>query len=86
MTIEEESKVGKKGEILPKKPLREYSGINPGDKVFIEAHPGRLIINKIFSVEELLDMPIIAEGTAESVEKDINEEAKLQEKLTIDEH
>ena len=38
MIIEQESKVGKKGEILPKKPLREYSGINPGDKVFIEAH------------------------------------------------
>jgi len=84
MTIDEESKVGKKGEILPKKPLREFSGINPGDKVFIEAKPGRLIINKIFSVEELLDMPIISQGTAESVERDIEEEVKLQEKLIND--
>ena len=86
MTIDEESKVGKKGEILPKKPLREFSGINPGDKVLIEAQPGRLIINKIFSVEELLEMPIISQGTAASVEKDIEEEVKLQERLTNDEH
>ncbi len=86
MTIDEESKVGKKGEILPKKPLREFSGINPGDKVLIEAQPGRLIINKIFSVEELLEMPIISQGTAESVEKDIEGEIKLQKKLTNEEH
>ncbi len=86
MKIDEESKVGKKGEILPKKPLREFSGINPGDKVLIEAQPGRLIINKIFSVEELLEMPIISQGTAANVEKDIEEEVKLQEKLTNNEH
>ena len=86
MTIDEESKVGKKGEILPKKPLREFSGIYPGDKVLIEAQPGRLIINKIYSVEELLNMPVISKGTAESIEKDIEEEMKLQEELTDDEH
>jgi len=86
MTIDEKSKVGKKGEILPKKPLREYSGIKPGDDVLIEAQPGRLIINKIFSVEELLEMPIISQGTAESVERDIDEEAKIQEKMTNEEH
>jgi bifunctional DNA-binding transcriptional regulator/antitoxin component of YhaV-PrlF toxin-antitoxin module len=68
MIIEEKVKVGKKGEILPKKPLREISGIRPGDNVLIEAQPGRLI------------------GTAESVEKDIEEEMKIQEKLTNEEH
>ena len=86
MTIEEKVKVGKKGEILPKKPLREISGIRPGDNVLIEAQPGRLIINKIFTVEELLEMPIISQGTVESVEKDIEEEMKIQEKLTNEEH
>ena len=75
-------KVGKKGEILPKKPLRELSGINPGDDILIEAYPGELIIKKIYSMEELLEMPIISEGTAESVEKDIEEEVKRQ----TDEH
>lgn len=86
MTIDQKVKVGKKGEILPKKPLREISGIRPGDNVLIEAQPGRLIINKIFTIEELLEMPIISQGTAESVEKDIKEEMKIQEKLTNEEH
>ncbi len=86
MKIDENSRVGKKGEILAKKPLREFSGINPGDNILIEAQPGRLIINKIYSVDELLEMPIISEGTAESVEKEIEEEVKKQEKLTNDEH
>lgn len=86
MTIEEKSKVGKKGEILPKKPLRELSGIKPGDNAFIEAQPGRLIINKNFSVEELLQMPIISQGTAKSIEEEIEEEVKIQEKLTNIEH
>ena len=86
MTINEEAKVGKEGEIFPKKHLREFSGFNPGDRVLIEAQPGRLIINKIYSVEELLRMPIISEGSAESVEKDIEDEKKLQEKLTSDEN
>jgi len=54
MTIEDQSKVGKKGEILPKKPLRDFSGIKPGDNIIIEALPGYLIINKIYSVQELL--------------------------------
>ena len=86
MTIDDNTRVGKKGEILPKKTLREFSGIKPGDNVLIVAQPGQLIINKIFSIEELLEMPIISQGTAESVEKDIEEEVKIQEKLTNDEH
>ena len=86
MTIDKKVKVGKKGEILPKKPLREISGINSGDNVLIEAHPGQLIINKIYLVEELLEMPIISEGTAQSVEKEIEEEVKIQQKMTNDEH
>ncbi len=52
----------------------------------IEAHPGQLIISKIYSVEELLEMPIISEGTAQSVEKEIEEEVKIQQKMTNDEH
>lgn len=86
MIIEDKVKVGKKGEILPKKSLRELSGINPGDDVLIEAHPGELIIKKIYTMEELLDMPIISEGTAESVEKDIEEEVKKQIEMTNNEH
>ncbi|KKN22059.1 hypothetical protein LCGC14_0918950 [marine sediment metagenome] len=86
MTIDDNSRVGKKGEILPKKALRELSGIKPGDNILIVAQPGQLIIKKIFSVEELLEMPIISQGTAESIEREIEEEVKIQEKLTNDEH
>jgi bifunctional DNA-binding transcriptional regulator/antitoxin component of YhaV-PrlF toxin-antitoxin module len=86
MIIEDDTNVGKKGEILPKKPLREVSGIKPGDRVLIEAEPGKLVIKKIYSVEEALKMPVIAEGTAESVEKDIKVEEKIQENLTNEEN
>ncbi|MBD3229208.1 MAG: hypothetical protein GF329_13580 [Candidatus Lokiarchaeota archaeon] len=86
MTIQDETVVGKKGEILPKKPLRDFSGIKPGDKVLIEAFKGELIIKKIYSIEEALSMPIIAEGTPESVEKDIEKERKIQEKLVNEEN
>ncbi|MHA1489885.1 MAG: hypothetical protein ACTSRI_09535 [Promethearchaeota archaeon] len=86
MTIEDKTKVGKKGEILPKKPLREISGINPGDNVLIEANPGELIIRKVYSIEELLEMPIISSGTAKSVKEDIRKEAEIQERLTNEKH
>ena len=80
MSTQDETIVGKKGEILPKKALREESGINPGDKVIIEASPGILTIKKIYSVEELLKMPKFAHGTPEELEIEINEESKNQEK------
>ena len=86
MTTQDKTVVGKKGEILPKKPLRDIAGINPGDEVLIEAFKGELIIKKIYSIEEALNMPVIATGTPTSIEKDIEEERKIQEKLTNDEH
>jgi len=86
MTIQDKSIVGKKGEILPKKPLRDLAGIKPGDEVLIEAFKGELIIKKIYSIEEALNMPVIATGTPASIEKEIEVERKLQEKLTNDEH
>jgi bifunctional DNA-binding transcriptional regulator/antitoxin component of YhaV-PrlF toxin-antitoxin module len=82
MTTQDKSIVGKKGEILPKKPLREISGIKAGDEILIEAYPGKLIVKKIYSVEDLLEMPIIAQGTVEEIEREIEEEGKQQEKMT----
>ena len=82
MTIQDKTKVGKKGEILPKKDLREVSGIKPGDEVLIEAHEGQILIKKIYSVDELLKMSIIAEGTAEEIDEEIEEEAKKQQELS----
>jgi bifunctional DNA-binding transcriptional regulator/antitoxin component of YhaV-PrlF toxin-antitoxin module len=86
MTIQDKVIVGKKGEILPKKPLRDIAGIKPGDEVLIEAFKGELIIKKIYSIEEALSMPVIDMGTPKSIEKDIEEERILQEKMTNGEH
>jgi len=84
--MQETTKVGNKGEILPKKALREIAGIKPGDQVLIEARLGELLIRKIYSVEEALNLPGFSEGTAEEIEKEIEEEAKQQEKLTVNDH
>lgn len=86
MSLEEKAKIGKNGEILLDKPLRELSGINKGDNVLIEALPGKLVINKIYSIDELLDMPIISEESAQEAEKDIQQEIKNQQRLTNEEH
>lgn len=86
MTLQDKTVVGKKGEILPKKPLRELAGINPGDNVIIEAFKGELIIKKIYSIKEALSLPKLAKGTPESIESNIEEELKLQEKYTNEKH
>ena len=86
MTIQDKTTVGKKGEILPKKLLRDMAGINPGDEVLIEAFKGELIIKKIYSIDEALSRPDIDSGTPTSIEKDLEEERLLQEKLTNEEH
>ena len=52
------------------------------DEILIEAYPGELIVKKIYSVEELLEMPIIADGTVDEIEKEIEEESKKQDEMT----
>jgi len=47
---------------------------------------GEILIRKIYSIEEALNLPVISEGTVEEIEKDLEEEAKLQEKLALNEH
>jgi bifunctional DNA-binding transcriptional regulator/antitoxin component of YhaV-PrlF toxin-antitoxin module len=77
--MEDEIIVGKKGEILPKKPLREFAGISPGDRVLVEASPNKLVINKILSVDELMELPRISRETPEEIEKQLDEEGRNQE-------
>jgi bifunctional DNA-binding transcriptional regulator/antitoxin component of YhaV-PrlF toxin-antitoxin module len=83
MMTSDECIIGKKGEILPKKNLREISGINPGDKVYIEALPGKLIIKKIYSVEELLKRPSLGKYTLDQINKELEEESNLQELKSV---
>nr|MDO8109947.1 hypothetical protein [Candidatus Sigynarchaeota archaeon] len=71
--------VGKKGEILPKKPLRDVSRIEPGDHILVEASPNKLIITKILTIDELLELPRIAKGTPKEIESELDEASSLQE-------
>ncbi len=66
-----ETIVGKKGEILPKKKLREAAGIKPGDRVVISTSPGEIHIRKVLSVEEALDLPVIRSSSVEEYESDM---------------
>lgn len=85
MTIQEKVVVGKKGEIFTKKPLREAAGIKPGDEVIIEARKGELIIKKIYSVDEALNMPIINTSSPEEAEAEIQKACEFQKQLTNEE-
>ena len=79
MPIDDVSLMGTKGEILPKKNLREYSEISPGDIILIEARKGELFIRKILSINEVFDLQSIAKGTPEEIEKEIEEESLKHE-------
>lgn len=72
------SKMGKKGEILPKRALREIADIKPGDKILIEASPGELRIRKILTVDEIFELEKISRDTPEDMDKQVEEEIKLQ--------
>ncbi len=78
----DEITVGKKGEILPKKKIREAAGIHPGDRVAISVSPGQIHIRKILTVKETLSLPIIKKATVEEFDKMIAEEEKeIMERL-----
>ncbi|MHA2252677.1 MAG: hypothetical protein ACXAD7_20100 [Candidatus Kariarchaeaceae archaeon] len=78
MSITEKSKMGTKGEILPKKKLRELADIHPDDEVLIEASPGELRIRRILSVEEVLNLSRISKGSPDEIEKEILDEIEKQ--------
>lgn len=77
--MEEETTVGKRGEILPKKALRKIAGLRPGDKVLVEAKVNQIVIHKILSVDEALAMPVITRGTPAQLEAELDAEGKSHE-------
>ena len=70
--------MGKKGEILPKRVLREIANIKPGDKIMIEASPGELRIRKILTVDEIFELEKISRDAPEDIDKQVEKEIKLQ--------
>ncbi|MBN1215469.1 MAG: AbrB/MazE/SpoVT family DNA-binding domain-containing protein [Candidatus Lokiarchaeota archaeon] len=60
MTISEEKmvlKVGSKGEIFPPKEIREKLGLKPNQPIVMTIHQDKLIIRKLYSLDEILKTP-----------------------------
>jgi len=78
--------VGKKGEIFPKKKIRNIAGISPGDRVLISASSNQMIIKKILSIDEIFELPIIATGTPSEIESELEEEGNNQRERSVNDH
>ncbi len=62
-------KVGKKGEIYTTKELREYVGIKPSGYVLARVVEGRLIIEPVETLEDIIDKPKKIKLTVEEFER-----------------
>lgn len=72
-------KVGERGEIYTTKELRLITGIRGGGKVRAIVEDGKLIIEKLPTIEEMLRQNIV-ELTPQEAEK-ISEEAQMEEEM-----
>jgi AbrB family looped-hinge helix DNA binding protein len=52
-----ESQVGSKGEIFPPKKIREELGLNPHTRVRYEVKDGRLVVEPIPTLHDVLSKP-----------------------------
>ncbi len=58
--MEFEGKVGSKGELFPPKPIREKLGLKPHTRVLYRVEDGKLIVEPIPTLEDVLrEEPII---------------------------
>ena len=69
MSSEIISRAGKRGELYPPKALREEAGIFPGSKIVFRVTGGRLEVEAIPSLEEVLKMGPVSEITLDELEK-----------------
>jgi AbrB family looped-hinge helix DNA binding protein len=59
-----ESRVGSRGELFTTKEIREKLGLKPNTKVVLRVEDGRLVVEPIPSLEQLLAEPPQVEATA----------------------
>jgi len=59
------SRVGSKGELFPPKEIRRRLGLNPHVKVIYKVEGGRLLVEPVPSLEEVLEEPPSVEITLE---------------------
>ena len=50
-------KIGSKGEIFPPKIIREKLGFEPNQPIILFVHQDQLIVRKIYTIEEILNVP-----------------------------
>jgi AbrB family looped-hinge helix DNA binding protein len=63
------SRVGSKGEIFPPKEIRERLGLHAHTRVLYKVEDGRLIVEPILSLEEVLKEPLLVDVTLEEFHK-----------------
>ena len=62
-----EGRVGSKGELFPPKEIRDKLGLKPHTKVIYKVENGRLIVEPVPSLEEVLEEPPAIEVTPEEL-------------------
>ena len=75
----QESRVGSKGELFPPKEIREKLGLKACTKVIYKIESGRLIVEPIPSLEEVLQKKPVVEITLEEFYKFRRELSKKAE-------
>lgn len=68
-----ESRVGSKGEIFPPKKMREELGLRPHARVRYKVEDGRLIVEPIPSLHDVLKEPLAFEVSLAELKKFRNE-------------
>ena len=59
------SRVGSKGELFPPKEIRRRLGLKPHVKIIYKIEEGRLLVEPVPSLEEILKEPSLVEVTQE---------------------
>ena len=75
----QESRVGSKGELFPPKEMREKLGLKACTKVLYKVDSGRLIVEPIPTVKELLTRKATVEITLDEFHKERKSLSKLAE-------
>ena len=60
-----EGRVGSKGELFPPKEVREKLGLRPGMRVIYRVEDGRLVVEPVPSLEDVLEKPSEVEVSLE---------------------
>ncbi len=74
-----ESRVGSKGELFPPKKMREKLGLKACTKVTFTVESGRLIVEPVPTVKELIEAGTTIEITLDEFHKDRKELSRLAE-------